>query len=250
MFNNKIIKYNLIFFFLFSLNSYAESKKEEKEKEEESLNFIEKIESGSVFNFADLKSDIVSQNYMANKSFYFNIISKDYIPSLKLEYNDGSFSNKSGLNSSNVFSNKDVSSIDINLIYGDVVSYYTLKSSLDFGLNLGLGLRQYAGEIEYETETKTEIRPLNSTVPLYYFDVFYNLSENENTKIGTYVKESEFNSQLIKDTSLYFKTNINKIDNLLFVASYSTSNINLLNSSSNESLIESDGLNMQLKYFY
>lgn len=247
MFNNTIKICNLGFLILFSLNSYADSAIEEKE---ENRDFIEKIESGSIFNFADLKSDIISQNYMANKSFYFNIISKDYIPNLKLEYNDGSFSNKSGLNSGNVLSNKDISSIDINLIYGDVVSYYSLKSSTDFGLNLGLGLRQYAGEIEYDTETKTEVRPLNSTVPLSYFDVFYNLSEDDNTKIGTYVKESEFNSHSIKDTSIYFKTNINKVDNLLFIASYSTSNIKLSNSSSSESLIESAGINMQLKYFY
>lgn len=231
---------------LFSINANAKDN-----KNEDNL-FIEKIESGSLFKFADLKSDIISQSYIENKSFYFNIISKNYIPNFRLEYNSGSYSNKSGLMSSNVFSDKDISSIDINLKYGDIVSYYTLKNSYydSFGLNIGLGIRQYAADIKYNTDINKENNQLNSTIPLSYIDLFYSINESNTASIGTYIKESEFNSHSIKDTSIYFKSNIKNVDNLVFLASYSTSNITLSNNLYRDSLIDTSGVNVQLKYFY
>lgn len=231
---------------ILSFNAIAEENAKEKEDEK----IIEKIESGSFFKVSDLKSNVFNQIYTQNNSFYFNIISKNILPNLKLEYNNGSYKNKNSISDSNTYINDNISFIDMNLQYGDIVSYYTANSDYNFGANFGVGLRQYVGDIEYSQNEKQIENTINSTVPLSYFDLFYSLDSNSNTSIGTYIKESEFNSNSIKDSGLYFKTALENVDNLVFMASYSKSHISFFGDRDNDSLIESEGLNLQVKYVY
>lgn len=242
MFKKTMIS-NLSLLLLFSISVNAEDNIEDNK-------FIEKIESGSVFKVSDLNSDIITQTHTEKQSFYINVISKSYMPSLKLEYNDDSYNNKHYLSASEIELNKDIYSIDVNLKYGDIVSYYTLPSVNNFGLSLGMGLRQYVSDIEYSKDNLREHNNLNFTVPLSYIDLFYNLNDTDTSSIGAYVKESEFNSHSIKDTSIYFKSNLSNVNNLSFIASYSTSNITLSDEKYDQSLIDSSGINIQLKYIY
>ncbi len=235
---NKII----LILLLLPLSAIAEEKIEEKE------NFIEKIDSGSLSKVSDVSSDLFNQSYLENKSFYFDITVNKFLPNLKLEYNDGYYNSKRSLNSDS-YINDNISFIDMNLQYGDIVSYYTIKDENNLGVNFGFGLRQYVGNIEYNQNEIDIEQDITSTIPLTYMDLFYELKE-KNSYVGTFIKESEFANENIKDYGVYLKSNIGYVDNLSSIISYSTSSVSFFANDYSGKAIDSEGLNLQLKYVY
>lgn len=188
----------------------------------------------------------LSYNTIA-ESFYLDFKTKVGMPNLKLEYTNNAYSTNYGEVNTNYINNQ-ANFVDVNLQYGDVVSYYTLfAANYNFGVNLGGGLRQYIGEIE-SSQLGTE--SINSTIPLTYLDMFYSLDKHE--YIGLYTKESQLANEKIQESGLYYKNNITKVDNLSFIATYALSNLSLTDdyNANNGAGIKSSGLNFQLKFTY
>jgi hypothetical protein len=212
------------------------------------------IDAGSVSKINDVKTPKASdgnQYSVLNKSFYIDMKSKVGMPNLKLEYTNNAYSTRFS-NLPNNYMNNDSNLVDMDLQYGDVVSYYTLFSPYtSFGMNVGAGLRQYIGDFEYRTDNVIEKESLNSTIPLSYIDMFYEVSENS-AYIGIYNKESQLNKDKIKEAGVYYKKRISGIDNLNFTASYSLSNISFSKAynAHDYSGAETSGLNLQMKFTY
>lgn len=232
----------ILILLLLPLSVMAEEKLEEEEK------FIEKIDSGSLSKITNLSSDLFNKSYIENTSFYFDITVNKFLPNLKLEYNDGYYNSKKSLNSES-YINDNISFIDMNLQYGDIVSYYTIKNEKNLGVNFGFGLRQYVGNIEYNQNEVEIQQDITSTIPLTYMDLFYELKEKK-SYVGTFIKESEFANENIKDYGIYLKSNIRYVDNLSTIVSYSTSSVSFFANNYSGKAIDSEGLNFQLKYIY
>lgn len=187
----------------------------------------------------------LSYNTIAD-SFYLDLKTKVGLPNLKLEYTSNAYSTNYGEINTNYINNQP-NFIDVNLQYGDVVSYYTLfADNYNIGVNLGGGLRQYVGDIESAQEKES----LNSTVPLTYIDMFYSLDKNE--YVGLYTKESQLANEKVQESGLYYKNNITQVDNLSFMATYALSNLSFANdyNASDAAGIKTSGLNFQLKLTY
>lgn len=181
------------------------------------------------------------------QSFYLDLKTKVGMPNLKLEYTNNAYSTNYGEVNTNYINNQ-ANFIDVNLQYGDAVSYYTLfADNYNFGMNLGAGLRQYVGQIE---SSKLGKESINSTIPLTYVDMFYSLDKDE--YIGFYSKESQLASEKIQESGLYYKNSINKVDNLSFIATYALSNLSFATDydASNAAGLKTSGLNFQLKLSY
>lgn len=233
---------------LLSFSAVADETEEDFDEED----IIQKIESGSFFRISDIKSNLLNQNYTKNNSFYFNVISKDMLPNFKLEYNNNKYKNKRTGSSDDIgsFSDSvgDIDSMDMDLQYGDVVSYYTASNNLN--LDFGVGFRQYFGNIHYNEDKVAFEKSITTTIPLTYLDFYYYLDSTENSSIGTYIKTSELNNGDVNDSGIYFKTYLENIDNMSVIASYSKSNMSLFGNTEKDSSIESAGLNFEVKYYY
>jgi hypothetical protein len=181
------------------------------------------------------------------QSFYLDLKTEMGVPNFKLEYTNNAYSTNYGeVNKSYI--NNQANFVDVNLQYGDVVSYYTLfANDYNVGMNLGGGLRQYMGDIESSQAGKES---LNATIPLSYLDMFYSLDKNE--YIGLYTKESQLATEKIQESGLYYKNNITKVDNLSFIATYALSNLSFADdySAVNGAGLKTSGLNFQLKLSY
>lgn len=187
----------------------------------------------------------LSYNTIA-ESFYLDLKTKVGLPNLKLEYTSNAYSTNYGEINTNYINNQP-NFVDVNLQYGDVVSYYTLfADNYNVGVNLGGGLRQYVGDIESAQEKES----LNSTVPLTYVDMFYSLDKNE--YVGLYTKESQLANEKVQESGLYYKNNITQVDNLSFMATYALSNLSFANdyNANDAAGIKTSGLNFQLKLTY
>jgi len=187
----------------------------------------------------------LSYNTIA-ESFYLDFKTKVGLPNLKLEYTSNAYSTNYGEINTNYINNQP-NFVDVNLQYGDVVSYYTLfADNYNVGVNLGGGLRQYVGNIESAQEKES----LNSTVPLTYIDMFYSFDKNE--YVGLYTKESQLANEKVQESGLYYKNNITQVDNLSFMATYALSNLSFANdyNANNDAGIKTSGLNFQLKLTY
>lgn len=188
----------------------------------------------------------LSYNTIA-QSFYLDFKTKVGLPNLKLEYTSNAYSTNYGEINSNYINNQP-NFIDVNLQYGDVVSYYTLfADNYNLGVNLGGGLRQYVGDIE---SSQAEKESLNSTIPLTYIDMFYSFDKNE--YVGLYTKESQLATEKVQESGLYYKNNITKVDNLSFMATYALSNLSFADDykANDGAGIKTSGLNFQLKLSY
>lgn len=188
----------------------------------------------------------LSYNTIA-QSFYMDFKTKMGMPNLKLEYTNNAYSTNYGEVNTNYINNQ-ANFVDVNLQYGDVVSYYTLfAGNYNFGMNLGGGLRQYVGEIESSQAGKES---LNSTIPLTYVDLFYSLDKHE--YLGFYTKESQLATEKIQESGLYYKNNVTKVDNLSFIATYALSNLSFADdyNAKNGAGLKTSGLNFQLKFTY
>lgn len=180
------------------------------------------------------------------QSFYLDFKTKVGLPNLKLEYTSNAYSTNYGEINTNYINNQP-NFIDVNLQYGDAVSYYTLfADNYNMGVNLGGGLRQYVGDIE-SAQAKESI---NATIPLTYVDMFYSLDKNE--YVGLYSKESQLANEKVQESGLYYKNNITKVDNLSFMATYALSNLSLAEDykANNDAGIKTSGLNFQVKFTY
>ncbi len=228
-----------------SFTSYANEKNQEI--------MYDDIDAGSVSKVNDIKSSSssISNFSLLDKSFYLDMKSKVGLPNIKLEYTNNTYSTK--LNDiNNNYINNQPNFIDLNLQYGDIVSYYTLYSPIEnLGFNLGAGLRQYIGNIEYQDNNEIEKESLNSTIPLTYIDTFYNIGDRSQF-VGLYTKESQLKNEKIQESGIYYKKKLTGIDNLNFTASYSISSISFSNSynTRNDAGLESNGLNFQLRLAY
>lgn len=230
-----------------SLSVYADDK--------EKAPLYKDVDAGVASNLSSVTSDGLSGNKsnfnLVAKSFYLDLKSNIGMPNFKMEYINNAYSTRYGDTSSSSYINDQPNFVDVNLQYGDVVSYYTLNYNYNWGVNVGGGLRQYLGDVEYRgVEGDVYKESLNSTIPLSYVDVFYSLEKDES--IGLYKKESQLVNQSISESGLYYKRRISQVDNLSFTASYAISNLSFANdyNSSNYSAIESSGINLQLKLFY
>lgn len=209
------------------------------------------VEGGAATNLTNVTAQ-GSSNAKLNyntlaQSFYLDLKTKMGMPNLKLEYTSNAYSTNYGEVNANYINNQ-ANFVDVNLQYGDAVSYYTLfADNYNFGVNLGGGLRQYVGEIE---TAQLGSESLNSTIPLTYLDMFYSLDKNE--YVGLYTKESQLATEKIQESGLYYKNNITKVDNLSFIATYALSNLSFADdySANKDAGLKTSGLNFQLKFTY
>lgn len=228
-----------------SISSYAN---------ENDSQMYDDIDAGSVSKVSDVKSgsESASSKYGSlGKSFYLDMKSKIGLPNIKLEYTNNTYTTRYG-DTTNTYINNESNLVDVNLQYGDAVSYYTIYSPIkSFGLNLGGGLRQYLGKIEYKDNNFTEKESLNSTIPLTYIDLFYELSQNS-SYIGFYSKESQLKNDKIQESGIYYKKRISGVDNLNLTASYAFSDISFSKAynANDYSGVETDGINLQLRFSY
>jgi len=197
------------------------------------------IDAGSVSSVSSIKSNAVSNLNLMAQSFYLDFkshIGLIGVPNLKLEYTNNAYTSQQG------------SSI-ASLQYADVISYYTLNSNYKIGANLGGGLRQYIGDIEFSSNNDYN-QSLNDTIPLSYFDLFYPLNE-KNESVGIYTKGSHFNNNTISESGLYYKRNIKSVDNLSLITSYSISK-NYFNTDTIDKApdMKASGINLQLMLSY
>lgn len=207
-------------------------------------------------SFSQFKDSVES----FNNDVYINWKNDNMFPSIKIDYVSNSFQNKGTLNNSLASSlgmNPSKSTnLDINVQQADLVSYYSLRASNNYTLDLGIGLRQYTGEVSlYQTATNNITSDINTTVPITYMDFYYTL-ENSNSKIGTYVKEARMIDDAIQDSAIYYSTKIRHVDNMNLIASYSISNLNFGDSPGTQAVgkdyseLQSKGFNLQLIYSY
>lgn len=209
------------------------------------------VESGT----ASILNNVTAQGASNSKinyntiaqSFYLDLKTEMGMPNFKLEYTNNAYSNNYGeVNKSYI--NNQVNFVDVNLQYGDVVSYYTLfANNYNLGVNLGGGLRQYMGDVE---STQAGKESLNATIPLSYVDMFYSIDKNE--YVGLYTKESQLANENVQESGLYYKNNMTKVDNLSFIATYALSNLSLADDyqATHDTGVKSSGLNFQVKLSY
>jgi hypothetical protein len=209
------------------------------------------VESGTATNVNNITAQSASNSKMSYnniaQSFYLDLKTRVGMPNFKLEYTSNAYSTNYGEINSNYINNQ-ANFLDVNLQYGDVVSYYTLRAdNYDVGVNLGGGLRQYVGEIDSSQMGKESFY---STIPLTYLDMFYSLDKNE--YVGLYSKGSQLATEKIQESGLYYKNNITNVDNLSFIATYALSNLSLADDykANNDAGIQTNGLNFQLKLSY
>ena len=241
-------------------------KKPTKSPKETVIKQDTKTVKASTFKFKNVSFDLMESfsGFKDSVESFDNYINMNFknenslFPSFKLEYVSNTYPDSNSLTktkSRNLGLNSDnITNLDINVQHADLVSYYSLKSNTPYSIDLGLGLRQYTGEVSVYQDSQSPIsNNVNMTVPITYADFYYSIDGNH-SKIGTYLKQSQLIDDSIQDSAIYYSTKIRKVDNLNLIATYAVSSITWEDKSqlANKDLsnFQNDGFNLQLIYTY
>lgn len=246
--------------FITSLSAFAAIDTTKNEKSTETS-------SEKVFTFTDTSTSISNSLESVkdsvdsfDDSFHLNLKSANFLPSLKVEYitggldrHDHTLMTPSGSNGS---------PLDVNLQHADVFSYYDIRADNKVYLDLGLGFRQYDGQISNTNDvlggSSNNYYSVNSTMPMMYGDIYYMLNSNSITqsKVGVFTKNSSMFNNDINETFVYYSTSFRNLDNLNFVAGYGMSNLSInreknQNFNNNDSYnFKNEGVGLKMIYFY